>query len=64
MLESYLRPAYQKYLVDPLAMRLNVPPVWITLLAVIVGICAGLSLLLQHAVLAVLLLAGSGYLDS
>lgn len=68
MLETYLRPHYQKFLVDPLAARLQcyrfLSPQWITLYACVLGVFAALLLWQQHQWIACFVLLLSGYLDT
>ncbi len=66
MLELYFRPLYQKYMVDPVARRLNpyVSARKITFLGALLGLLVLPALWLQQAWLGCLLLLLSGYCDT
>jgi archaetidylinositol phosphate synthase len=66
MLETKLRPLYQKICVDPIAKRLpaSVQPHAITLLACLIGILTAPVLIAGYPVFACCLLLLSGYLDT
>lgn len=67
MIESILRPTYQRVLVDPLAKQLartRLSPNHITLLAIVFGLLSALMLLLRLPVEAVAFLLLSGYCDT
>lgn len=66
MIEEYLRPPYQRYLVNPLAKRLGeqLKPNHITLLSASLGLLVLPALLLNHPWLAIALMLLSGYCDS
>lgn len=66
MIESYIRPFYQKICVDPVAKRCEqyLSPKTITMLSCLLGVAILPALLLQQIFLACLLLIISGYLDT
>ena len=68
MIETYIRPAYQKYLVDPLitiiAERTALQPIQLSAAAMISGVVSALFLIINLPVIAVLFLVLSGYLDT
>ncbi len=66
MIETPLRPLYQKLLVDPLAKRIinRITPNQITLLACLLGVLIIPALLLQQKILGCALLLLSGYCDT
>lgn len=66
MIETYIRPIFQKYCVTFLAMQLaqTVNPLHITILSAIFGISVPILLKLQHSYLAILMLLVSGYCDT
>ena len=67
MLESWIRPFYDRWLVIPVAKRLcrlTIRPNTVTLLAGVSGILAAVAVGLFWPFLAIFLLAVSGYLDS
>jgi len=66
MLENIVRNHYQRWLVDPLAVRLTtrITPLHITLLAGVLGLCLIPTLYFHHIYLAISLLLLSGYLDT
>lgn len=66
MLETYFRPAYQKFFVDPLAKCLvkYLSPNSTTLLACLIGIAAAPALICHYSILACGLLLISGYFDT
>ncbi len=68
MIENYIRPAYQKILVDPIAQHLtkrtHLTPIHITASAVMSGVLCAVFLLFNLPILASLSLLFSGYLDS
>lgn len=66
MIENYIRPAYQKLCVDPIAKRLvdKCTPNQITLFACFLGILIMPALSMHRPLLATLLLLLSGYCDT
>ena len=68
MIETILRPNYQRFFVDPIAHALSrirfITPIRVTLLAVIMGMCSAVLIIWQHTYLAVLCLLLSGFFDS
>lgn len=66
MLEAFIRPAYQRWLVDPVAHRVakQVSPQKLTLLACISGVLVFPSLCFHYSLLAIFLLLLSGYCDT
>jgi len=68
MLETRLRPIYQKFLVNPVASLLErhtqITPVLITLLAVLMGVIASVLIVVGYSISACLFLLLSGYFDS
>lgn len=66
MLETYIRPAFQMCLVDPIAKRIlfRYSPLQITFAAAITGILIAPALLFGFPLLACLLLLLSGYFDA
>ncbi len=68
MIESYCRSYYQKYLVDPVILRLNkiiiIHPLYVTLLGCWAGLLAAALIFLHHPWAAVIALCLSGYLDT
>lgn len=68
MLDTYCRPIYQKYCLDPLVVLLakykGLRPSHITVLAILSGVFAAACIVWQHWVLATVLIVLSGYCDS
>jgi len=64
MLESYLRPVYQLYIVNPIAKKTSCSPMQLTYLACLSGIFAGLALSFHFYKLSILFLLFSGFLDT
>jgi phosphatidylglycerophosphate synthase len=64
MLEVYLRPIYQLYIVNPIAKKTAFSPLQITILACLSGVVAGFALSLNFYKLAILFLLLSGFLDT
>lgn len=64
MIEQYVRPIYQRLLVEPTAKNITLSPQRLTLLAAITGILIFPALYFQHKILASILLLMSGYLDT
>ncbi len=69
MLETYLRPTYQRFLVDPLAQLIHlkwqtVSPMSLTVCAMLSGIVSMLLLMMSQPAMAVLFLLLSGYFDT
>ena len=68
MIEQMIRPWYEKLLVTPIVARLayaqRVKPAVVTLLALLFGVLAALSIFSNNQYLACLLLLLSGYCDS
>jgi len=66
MIETYLRPTYQQFLVDPLAAKIKrtCSANTITLLACLTGLLILPALVTQHSYVAIILLLCSGYLDT
>lgn len=68
MLETYLRPAYQKLLVDPLAEKMRrsgwLSPDLVTAFSCFFGVLSGVALYTHMPVFALFFLLFSGYLDT
>jgi archaetidylinositol phosphate synthase len=66
MIETHIRPFYQKYCVDPIARRLptSVQPHTVTLCACLVGILTAPILIAGYPLFACFFLILSGYLDT
>ena len=66
MIETHLRPFYQKYCVDPIATRLpaSLQPHRVTLFACLVGILTAPILIAGYPIFACCFLILSGYLDT
>ena len=65
MLEVYLRPIYQSFLVDPIARWFsNYSPMLITYLACLIGVLVAPALMYGHPSLAIFFLLVSGFLDT
>jgi phosphatidylserine synthase len=64
MLEAYLRPIYQLYIVNPIAKKTAFSPQQITYLAGLSGVLAALALVFNFPKLAILFLLFSGFLDT
>ena len=63
MIEVYLRPFYQTYLINPIARRIPFTPQSITLSACLTGISVAPVLIFHFSILAIVLLLISGLLD-
>lgn len=64
MIETYIRPAYQYYIINPIARKTEFSPVKITLFACLTGILVVPALLLNLPKIAITLLLISGFLDT
>ena len=66
MIEAYLRPKYQQFLVDPIAnkIKLTCSANKITLFSCLTGLLVLPALVMQYNYMAIILLLCSGYLDS
>lgn len=68
MIENYIRPAYQKLLVDPIALQLHnhtrFSPTGLTITSVIFGMFCLCLLMMHESEWAILFLLVSGYLDT
>ncbi|MBA3661998.1 MAG: CDP-alcohol phosphatidyltransferase family protein [Gammaproteobacteria bacterium] len=65
MLDTYLRPIYQLYFLDPIARILKkIPPSMITYMACLTGILVAPALIVNRPLLATVLLLISGFLDT
>lgn len=67
MIETYLRPTYNRLFVDPIAKVLqqgSIRPNLLTLLAVVSGLIAMILIMIDAKILAIVALLLSGYLDT
>src|SRR3990172_3592700 len=67
MIESRLRPTYQRWLIDPLLKQpllKQIPPLLVTLLAGSLGILSALCIATGFSIWALFLLTLSGFLDT
>lgn len=68
MLEAYLRPKFQQYLVDPIARLITrthtIKPNHVTALSLVIGLFIPIALITNNHLLAIIALLISGYLDT